>query len=128
MQRIPVLDVGALFGAPGRARDEADAAILRGAGENGFLTVTGLPGDVALGAATRRALLQVFALEDEELRKLWRRKFAPQNRNVYRGWFPLQPGNLTSKEGIDLGADVAHGVQVIDPADPLCERTPIRGS
>ncbi len=125
MEPIPVLDIGALFGGPSPARDGIDAAILRGAGENGFLIVTGLPADVPLGASARHALLRVFALADEDLRRLWRRKFAPQNRNVYRGWFPLQPGNLTSKEGIDLGADVAHGPQVTDPADPLREPTPL---
>src|SRR6202042_2876134 len=39
--------------------------------------------------------------------------------------FPVQPGNLTSKEGIDLGADVAYGAEVIDPNDPLREPTPL---
>lgn len=125
MEPIPVLDIGALFGAPGAARNETDAAVLRGAGENGFLIVTGLPTDVPLDASARRALLQVFALGEQDLSRLWRRKFAPHNRNVYRGWFPLQPGNLTSKEGIDIGADVAHGPEVTDPGDPLREPTPL---
>jgi isopenicillin N synthase-like dioxygenase len=56
--------------------------------------------------------------------RLYRRKFAPQNRNIYRGWFPLQPGNLTAKEGIDMGGDIAHGPAVTVAGDPLREPSP----
>ncbi|MBS0578253.1 MAG: isopenicillin N synthase family oxygenase [Proteobacteria bacterium] len=122
---IPVLDIRALFGPSSAARIDVDAQVLHGAGENGFLIVTGLPADIPLGAGVRREMLRVFELPDREMRRLWRRKFAPHNRNVYRGWFPLQPGNLTSKEGIDLGADVAHGPDVTDSSDPLREPTPL---
>jgi isopenicillin N synthase-like dioxygenase len=37
----------------------------------------------------------------------------------------LQTGHLTSKEGIDLGPDVAHGPAVLRSGDPLCEATPL---
>jgi isopenicillin N synthase-like dioxygenase len=122
---IPALDIGALFRAQSVERDRTDAALRRGAGEQGFLIVTGLPPAVPLGPAARGALLRVFELAESERRRLWRRKFEPTNSNVYRGWFPAQPGNLTSKEGIDIGADVAHGSAVVDPQDPLCEPTPV---
>ena len=29
-----------------------------------------------------------------------------ENRNVYRGYFPVQPGNLSCKEGFEAGEDV----------------------
>jgi isopenicillin N synthase-like dioxygenase len=122
---IPTLDIGALFQAHTQARDDIDAALGRAATEQGFLVVTGLPARVPLGAAARAALLRIFELTAAERRRLWRRKFEPRNPNVYRGWFPLQPGNLTSKEGIDLGADVAYGALVVDPDDPLSEPTPM---
>ena len=122
---IPALDISALFAVRPGERERTDAALRRAAGEQGFVIVTGLPGDVPLGPAARNELLRVFTLEADERHRLWRRKFEPRNANVYRGWFPAQPGNLTSKEGIDIGADVAHGTAVIDPGDPLREATPL---
>lgn len=112
---IPALDISTLFRARSVARDRTDAALRSAASQQGFLIVTGLPAEVPLGPAARRALLRVFDLRAADLRALWRRKFEPANANVYRGWFPAQPGNLTSKEGIDIGADVAYGAAVIDP-------------
>ena len=58
-------------------------------------------------------------------RKLWRQKFDPARPNVYRGWFPLQDGHATYKEGIDMGPDVAHGPAAIEAGDILREETPL---
>jgi isopenicillin N synthase-like dioxygenase len=124
-EAIPALDLSTLFQARSPARDRTDAALRAAASEQGFLIVTGLPAEVPLGPAARRTLLRVFDLGAADRRRLWRRKFEPTNANVYRGWFPAQPGNLTSKEGIDIGADVAHGSATVDPGDPLCEPTPM---
>ena len=124
-ETIPVLDVSALFRAHSTERDRTDAALRQGAREQGFLIVTGLPSDVPLGHACRRGVLRVFDLGEVDRRRLWRRKFEPRNSNVYRGWFPPQPGNLTNKEGIDIGPDVAYGAAVTDPGDPLREQTPM---
>ena len=124
-QAIPSIDISALFAAGSGARELTDAAIARSASECGFLLVTGLPATVPLGAAARAALLRVFALPERDRQRLWRRKFEPRNPNVYRGWFPLQPGNLTGKEGMDIGPDIAHGPELIDPADPLRGATPM---
>jgi isopenicillin N synthase-like dioxygenase len=122
---VPIVDVSALFHPQSAERDRTDAAILAAAGDIGFLSIVGMPAGVPIGRAARADLLRIFGLEQSVLQALWRRKFAPQNPNVYRGWFPVQPGNLTSKEGIDLGADVAYGAAVTDLSDPLREPTPL---
>ena len=107
------------------ARDDTDRAILAAAHQIGFLNIVGLPPQMPLGARHRWDLLRIFALDPAAQRRLWRQKFEPANPNVYRGWFPLQPGNVTAKEGIDLGADVLHGTEVIRAGDPLREATPL---
>ena len=122
---VPIIDIAPLFGTPTRARDDADRAILAAAHKIGFLHVVGLPPQMPLGLQARADLLRIFALDPAALRRLWRQKFEPRNSNVYRGWFPLQPGNVTAKEGIDLGADVLHGSDVIRMGDPLREATPL---
>lgn len=121
----PIIDIGALFGAAAAARDRVDAAVAAAAADVGFISIVGLPSDTPLGRTARAELLRIFALPPAVLRTLWRRKFEPCNRNVYRGWFPLQPGNVTSKEGIDLGGDIAHGAALVDARDPLRECTPL---
>lgn len=122
---IAAVDVSALFQGKSPRRDAADAALLAAAAEIGFLNIVGMPANVPLGPAARAALLDIFRMPPCVLHGLWRRKFEPHNRNLYRGWFPIQPGNLTSKEGIDIGADVAFGAAVTASDDPLREPTPL---
>jgi isopenicillin N synthase-like dioxygenase len=122
---VSVVHIDALFRDSCLERDTADRALFRAACEMGFVSVTGLPPDVPLGRAARARVLRIFELEAAVLRTLWRRKFEPRNSNIYRGWFPVQPGNLTSKEGIDLGADVAYGAAFTSDNDPLLEPTPL---
>ncbi|HEY4162962.1 MAG TPA: 2OG-Fe(II) oxygenase family protein [Dongiaceae bacterium] len=93
------------------------------AGDTGFLAVAGLPGD-ALSPAMRRKLLSIFSLSDTQKLAMSRRTFVPGNANVYRGWFPLQQGHQTYKEGTDLGPDLVR-VVIHDPSDPLTEPTPL---
>ena len=122
---IPEIDIAALFGEPSPARECADAAIMAAATSVGFFVARGLPSEVPLDAGSRADLLRIFQLPEPELRLLWRQKFDASHANVYRGWFPLQTGFLTSKEGIDMGADVAHGASRVLTDDPLCEATPL---
>jgi isopenicillin N synthase-like dioxygenase len=122
---IPVVSVAPLFGSDPAARSEADRALAAAARDVGFVSIGDLPNDEALEAAWRARLLKIFTLNEAQKRRLYRRKFAPENRNVYRGWFPLQPGNLTAKEGIDIGADVAHGPGLTIEGDPLREHSPL---
>ena len=122
---IPFIDIGALFRTSSRARDLTDQAIMAAAAAPGFMVVGGFPADVPMGRAVRAELLRLFQLPEDETRKLWRQKFDPSHPNIYRGWFPLQTGFLTAKEGIDMGADVAYGASVVRAGDPLREPTPL---
>ncbi|MGA7538863.1 MAG: 2OG-Fe(II) oxygenase family protein [Steroidobacteraceae bacterium] len=122
---IPVLDIAPLFDTEPTAWRVTDQALSAAARDIGFVCIRGLPREAALGVADRACLLAIFALEEAEKRRLYRRKFAAENRNVYRGWFPLQPGNLTSKEGIDIGADLIHGSDITVAGDPLREASPL---
>jgi isopenicillin N synthase-like dioxygenase len=122
---IPLIDIGSLFGVRSPQRDLTDQAIMLAAGNSGFMVVRGFPPDVPAGREARAELLRLFQLPERETRKLWRQKFDPAHPNVYRGWFPLQKGFLTAKEGIDIGADVVHGDSVVRSGDPLREPTPL---
>jgi isopenicillin N synthase-like dioxygenase len=120
---VPAINIAALFAGATAARDRTDRAILAAAQDIGFMAVTGIPGDV-LSAAFRKRLLALFTLPDTHKRSLCRRSFVPENPNVYRGWFPLQDGYPTYKEGIDIGPDLVRVLRH-DPADPLTEPTPL---
>ena len=122
---IPLIDITPLFATPSLERDLTDRAIMAAAATSGFMVVRGLPPDVPAGSAARADLLRLFQLPEQETRKLWRQKFDPAHPNVYRGWFPLQTGFLTAKEGIDMGPDVVHGAAVVCSDDPLREATPL---
>jgi len=122
---IPVVDVGPLFAADPAAPALADRQLFAAAREVGFLCIRGLPDEASLTPAARTRLLAIFGLDAAVKRRLSRRKFEPENRNIYRGWFPAQPGNLTSKEGIDMGGDIAHGGELIVAGDPLREASPL---
>nr|WP_298684603.1 2OG-Fe(II) oxygenase family protein [uncultured Dongia sp.] len=122
---IPIIDASPLFGPPGSARNSTDAAILDAATKSGFMTLGNLPAHVPITAPEIDRLLRVFNLPQKVTQHLWRQKFAAEQANVYRGWFPLQDGHPTYKEGYDLGPDIAYGPSRVDPADPLKEATPL---
>jgi len=122
---IPLVDVAPLFASDPTAWQLPDRALAAAARDTGFACLRGLPDEAAPGPADRARLLAVFGLDEAAKRSLYRRKFAAENRNIYRGWFPLQPGNLTSKEGMDIGGDLIHGSAVTMPGDPLREPSPL---
>jgi isopenicillin N synthase-like dioxygenase len=122
---IPTLDIAPLFDANGERRSRVDRALVAAATGPGFVIVTGLPNGLPLDEHRRRELAAIFALSEPEKRRLWRQKFAPENANVYRGYFPVQNGAATYKEGIDLGPDLADGSRIQADGDPLLEATPL---
>jgi isopenicillin N synthase-like dioxygenase len=122
---LPLIDIALLFNGPSAGRDRVDEQIASAAATVGFFGVRNWPANLAIDARCRAAVLRIFQLTQEQTQPLWRRKFDPSHVNVYRGWFPRQTGFLTSKEGIDMGPDVAYGPSVVGPGDPLREPTPL---
>jgi len=122
---IASIDVSSLFSGSMEQRTVTDKAIHRAATETGFMTISGLPDALAPSKSVRQQLLRMFALADVEKRLLLRRNFDPSRSNLYRGYFPLQSGTATYKEGIDMGPDVAYDDWRPDRSDPLTERTPL---
>ena len=122
---IPSIDISALFQADPAARAAVDSSIMAAAADSGFMLIHAVAGHELIGAGARAQLLRLFDLPPAVVRPLWRQKFDPSHHNVYRGWFPLQQGFPTAKEGIDMGADVAYGQDVVVASDPLREATPL---
>lgn len=121
---IPLIDIASLFASDSPTRRETDRAIMAAAQVSGFMVVTGLGAEGAAAPECRSELLRFFTLPQQVKGPLSRRKFAPDNPNVYRGYFPVQEGQATCKEGIDIGPDL------LDPQrrkadDPLREATPL---
>ena len=85
MSRIPTIDIAPFFNADAAARTRVDATIGEAAFDIGFMTIVGHPATLALGAAERTRMLQLFALPEEAQRPLWNRNFAPENASLYRG-------------------------------------------
>jgi isopenicillin N synthase-like dioxygenase len=125
MAEIPTIEIAPLFEAPSPQRDRVDAAILSAAAGVGFMAVKSFPGEEWLTPSRRAGLLKLFSLSDAAKAKLLRWNFDPKQKNLYRGWFPLQPGAVSYKEGIDMGPDIAHAQADADMSDPLCEPTPL---
>ncbi|RWC47504.1 MAG: isopenicillin N synthase family oxygenase [Mesorhizobium sp.] len=122
---IETIGIADLFGPPSPARDRTDARIMAAASGIGFMAVRDFPGDDWLTPDKRAQLLRIFALADAQKQKLLRWNFDRTKKNVYRGWFPLQPTAVSYKEGIDIGPDLAHADRASASDDPLCEPTPL---
>lgn len=124
-QDIETISIADLFGPPSPGRDRVDAEIMAAASGIGFMAVRDFPGDAWLTPDSRAQLLRIFALPDAEKQKLLRWNFDRTKKNVYRGWFPLQPMAVSYKEGIDMGPDITETARVSVADDPLCEPTPL---
>ncbi|UEM18735.1 hypothetical protein JL100_016695 [Skermanella mucosa] len=116
---IPVIDASPLLGGGEGAgkvdRAGVDEAIGKACEEIGFLVISGAAlGDFASKDRLAR-LFRFFDLPEERRRPLARRRFVPTNDNSYRGYFPTVDGDLSFKEGIDIGPDFAAD----DPRYPL---------
>jgi isopenicillin N synthase-like dioxygenase len=121
--RIPVIDVTPLF-EPGGSAERVDREIGRACEESGFLIIRGAAIEALCPPERLRRLLAFFTLDEAARRPLARRRYVPENANIYRGYFPVTDGELTYKEGIDIGPEFAPGDPGYPLDDPLIERNP----
>lgn len=125
MNAIPEIPVASLIATSGKREAEVAAErIVEAATGSGFMVLTGVNSAVGLSADAQERLLRFFALPEAALKALSRRKFEPNHENVYRGVFPLQSGDPTYKEGIDIGPDAIDPGRTQRGGDPLKEPTP----
>lgn len=103
---IPEIDVSALFDSSPRDHAKIDREICEAACDVGFMTIRGVPDLDKVGPDIRASLIRLFDLPESERRKLWKKNFAPENPNLYRGWFPLESGKPLSREGFEIGPDL----------------------
>jgi isopenicillin N synthase-like dioxygenase len=122
---IPLIDITPLHGDDGAQRRATDGELMRAATDSGFMTVIADPELPPATRARRTEMLKLFSLPAFEKRKLWRQKYAPENPNIYRGYFPLLPGPAQNAEGYDMGPDVAHPGPADADDDPLLGATPL---
>lgn len=125
MSPIPTIDIGPLFGTDAAARTRVDGAVAQAAFSIGFMTVVGHPSDLSVGARERALMLRLFELPPAEQRRLWKRNFAPENKILYRGWFPLESGRARSREGYEFGPDIVRTLPDDGTDDLLYEPTPL---
>ena len=125
MTEIPIVDIGPLFGADPAARSATDEKIAAAAFDIGFMVVTGHPADLPVGPAERALLLELFDLPRSVQRPLWKRKFAPENAHIYRGWFPLESSEARNREGFEIGPDIVRALPEDGLDDLLYEPTPL---
>jgi len=103
---VPTIDVSQLFEEAGADCSAIDRRICAAARDVGFMTIIGVPFREAIGPAVRESLIRLFSLPAAEQRKLWKKNFAPENPNLYRGWFPLESAEARSRQGFDIGPDL----------------------
>ena len=122
---ISTVDVSGLFGSDPLEKKRVDDAIWEAATTMGFMVIGGLPLWANLTYEKRKFLLKLFTLPETEISKLWLWNFNHDHKNIYRGWFPLQNGFPTYKQGIDMGPDLVHGHASNNANDPLLGATPL---
>jgi isopenicillin N synthase-like dioxygenase len=120
---IPIIDIAPLRdpAANPAAREAIDHAIGEACRHIGFFTITGYAADPAAVAALRTRMVRFFDLPAAEKRKVARRKYAPENKNIYRGYFHPLNGMPSYKEGIDLGLEASAPSAAAATPDPLRE-------
>ncbi len=125
MADIPVIDISALFSGDPGPRALVDRMIARAAFDIGFMVVVGHPEALKVGQAERRNLTRLFDLPMALQRPLWKRNFAPENRHIYRGWFPLESSGARNREGFEIGPDIVRPLPEDGADDLLYEPTPL---
>ncbi|WP_121065508.1 2OG-Fe(II) oxygenase family protein [Chachezhania antarctica] len=120
---LDIVDISALFGPPGMARDATDAALWTGLRRTGSVVITGYPdADKVDGRA--RIGLKVFDLPQDMQRTLYTKRLNPGNTNLYRGFWALTPNRRLQNDFYDVGPETPGTGPDLPGIDFLTEPTP----
>ena len=101
---VDIVDIAALFGPAGPARDACDAALWAGLRRTGAVVITGHP-DADKVDARAQAALALFDAPEAVRRPLMSRLSAPENAHLYRGYHGNSPTRLLQNDFYDMGPD-----------------------
>lgn len=104
------------------SRSEAIQQLLDSFSNVGFCQIKGITGYDSAKLLKWTKMFFYEIPEEEKIKQCGTRAFNPENKNSYRGYFPVQPGQLSCKRGLDLG----HLLEIPEHLKgiPLVERTP----
>ena len=121
---VAIVDIAALFGPAGPARDATDAALWQGLRDTGAVIITGHP-EADRVDARARAMLALFDAPEAVRAPLFSRMAAPGNACWYRGYHPRAPERLLQNDFYDMGpVDPAPG-PALEGMEIFCEPTPL---
>ena len=123
MNDIETVNIHALFGAPGAARDACDASIWAGLRRSGSIVITGYP-DAGLVDARARTGLQIFDVPEAQKQALSTRHIVPDNPNWYRGFWPTTLERAFQNNFFDVGPTAPTCGIDLPGVDILTETTP----
>eukprot|EP00095_Tigriopus_kingsejongensis_P002560 maker-scaffold309_size213625-snap-gene-1.29 protein:Tk02560 transcript:maker-scaffold309_size213625-snap-gene-1.29-mRNA-1 annotation:"isopenicillin n synthetase" len=89
---------------------------------SGFCQIKGIPGYNAQELLKWTKWFFYNTPEEERIKQCGTRAFNEKSTNSYRGYFPVQPGQLSCKRGLDLGhlSEIPKHLEGV----PLVEKTP----
>ena len=125
MTEIPIINISSLFTNNESQKKKIDNQIANAAFEVGFMVVIGHSKKLKVSQLERNVMLKIFSLSEEKQRPFWKRNFASENSNNYRGWFPLSSSKARNREGFEIGPDIIRKLPQITDGDILYEPTPI---
>ncbi len=124
MENLPIIDIENLYSNDSDLISEVDKKIAFAAASVGFFVITGYRKKNIVNFEARKKMLTIFDIPMEKQRYLWKKNFAPENKNLYRGWFPLTSSLAKNREGFEMGPDIARDHKDYDTSDILQEKTP----
>lgn len=125
MEDIPIIDIKNLYTDKPNELLHVDQRIAFAASSVGFFIIKGHKEGRKVGSVARKKMLKVFDIPLKEQRYLWKKNFAPENSNLYRGLFPLISSPAKNRQGFEIGPDIARNHDSYDTTDVLQERTPL---
>lgn len=98
--KIPIIDISAMYGDDLNAKQEIARQIDEACRKSGFFQISNHGVKDDLRVLTSETFRFFKSLTLEQKMSLARKKYSPENKHVYRGFFPA---TINGKEGFDIG-------------------------